>query len=51
MRPVLAVPLWLGVPLYLIYAAVWVALAVIAVAIGTAIVIGYGIFSLIRRQA
>jgi len=50
LKPVVAVPLWLAGPFYLIYSAVWVALVVLGVAIVALIVIGYGIVAVTRRR-
>jgi len=49
MKPVVAVPLWLAVPVYLMYAAVWVAAIVLAICIAAVIMIGCGTAALIRR--
>jgi hypothetical protein len=50
LKPVVAVPLWLAVPAYVMYAAVWVAAVMLAIAIAAVIVIGYGIVAVIRRS-
>jgi hypothetical protein len=51
LKPVVAVPPWLALPLYAMYAAAWVAAMVLIGAIATVIVIGYGIVALFRRRA
>jgi hypothetical protein len=50
LKPVVAVPLWLAVPIYVMYAAVWIAAMVLIVAMVAASVIGYGIVAAIRRR-
>lgn len=50
LKPVVPVPLWLALPAYAVYVALWVAVIVSAIAIGAVIVIGYGLASLIRRR-
>jgi hypothetical protein len=51
LKPVVAVQLWLAVPVYVMYAAVWVALAVLAVAIAAVIAIAWGIVALVRFRS
>lgn len=50
MKPVLAVPLWLALPLYAMYAAVWIAAIALVVAIGAVTLIGHGLVALSRRR-
>ena len=50
MKPVVAVPLWLALPLYAIYAAVWVVVVALVIALSAATVVGYAIVALIRRR-
>jgi hypothetical protein len=47
MKPVVAIPLWVAVPVYLMCAAVWVALGMLVIAISVVIVIGYGFAALV----
>jgi hypothetical protein len=47
---VVAVPLWIAVPVYVMYAAVWVALGMLVIAISAVIVIGYRFAALVRRR-
>jgi hypothetical protein len=50
LRPVVAVPLWLALPFYVIYAAAWIAAMVLIVPIVAVSVIGYGIAAASRRR-
>jgi hypothetical protein len=50
LKPVVAVPLWIAVPVYLVYAALWVAAMALAIAIAAVVVIGYGTATVIRRR-
>jgi hypothetical protein len=50
LKPVVAVPLWLAVPIYVIYTAIWVALVVLAMALAAAAMIGYVIVGLARKS-
>jgi hypothetical protein len=49
LKPVVAIPLWLAVPVYVMYAAVWFALAVITMAFAAVIMVGYGAAALIKH--
>jgi hypothetical protein len=51
MKAVVAVPLWLAVPLYVMYAAVWVAVAVLVLTSAVITLIGSGIFALMRQKS
>jgi hypothetical protein len=48
LKPVVAVPLWLAVPVYVMYAALAIAALAVAVAITAMFVLGSGIVALIR---
>jgi hypothetical protein len=51
-KPVVAIPLWLAVRVYVMYAAVWVALGTLVIAISAVVMIGYGFTALVLwRQA
>jgi hypothetical protein len=48
-KPVVAVPLWIAAPLYLMYAVLWAAVLVFAIAIAAVIVTSYGVVGLVRK--
>jgi hypothetical protein len=50
LKPVVPVPLWIAVPVYLMSGAVWIALFMLTFAITAVVMIGYCIVSLVRRR-
>ena len=50
MKPVVAIPLWIAVPAYVMYAVVWIALVTLGLAIAAAAVVGYGVVAVIQRS-